>query len=138
MRLTLGSPDSNLYTGFNPTFTNFNNSGSNFEVTLTQVSENSFYISSAWGPNFVEDITEMDDDKVGATKTRISVKTSNELKGKVRFRDIETTDTEASQFIYFFVTVFTNNMYETMRHAEEVITSSVKYHFSGVSDYGGE
>lgn len=84
----------------------------------------------------IDNITEMDDDKVGATKTRISVKTSNELKGKVRFRDIETTDTEASQFIYFFVTVFTNNMYETMRHAEEVITSSVKYHFSGVSDYG--
>ena len=84
----------------------------------------------------IDNITEMDDDKVGATKTRISVKTSNELKGKVRFRDIETTDTEASEFIYFFVTVFTNNMYETMRHAEEVITSSVKYHFSGVSDYG--
>ena len=84
----------------------------------------------------IDNITEMDDDKVGAAKTRISVKTSNELKGKVRFRDIETTDTEASQFIYFFVTVFTNNMYETMRHAEEVITSSVKYHFSGVSDYG--
>ena len=84
----------------------------------------------------IDNITEMDDDKVGATKTRISVKTSNELKGKVRFRDIETTDTEATEFIYFFVTVFTNNMYETMRHAEEVITSSVKYHFSGVSDYG--
>lgn len=84
----------------------------------------------------IDNITEMDDDKVGAAKTRISVKTSNELKGKVRFRDIETTDTEATEFIYFFVTVFTNNMYETMRHAEEVITSSVKYHFSGVSDYG--
>lgn len=84
----------------------------------------------------IDNITDMDDDKVGATKTRISVKTSNELKGKVRFRDIETTDTEATEFIYFFVTVFTNNMYETMRHAEEVITSSVKYHFSGVSDYG--
>ena len=83
----------------------------------------------------IDNITEMDDDKVSAAKTRISVKTSNELKGKVRFRDIETTDTEATQFIYFFVTVFTNNMYETMRHAEEVITSSVKYHFSGISDY---
>lgn len=83
----------------------------------------------------IDNITEMDDDKVSAAKTRISVKTSNELKGKVRFRDIETTDTDATQFIYFFVTVFTNNMYETMRHAEEVITSSVKYHFSGISDY---
>ena len=83
----------------------------------------------------IDNITDMDDDKVSAAKTRISVKTSNELKGKVRFRDIETTDTEASEFIYFFVTVFTNNMYETMRHAEEVITSSVKYHFSGISEY---
>ena len=83
----------------------------------------------------IDNITEMDDDKVSAAKTRISVKTSNELKGKVRFRDIETTDTNATQFIYFFVSVFTNNMYETMRHAEEVITSSVKYHFSGISNY---
>jgi cysteine-rich repeat protein len=53
-----GDLDSNLYTGFNPTFTNYNESGSNFEVTLTQVSENSFYISSAWGPNFIEDVTD--------------------------------------------------------------------------------
>ena len=27
--------------------------------------------------------------------------------------------------------VYTNNMYETMRHAEEVTTSSIKYHFNG-------
>ena len=78
----------------------------------------------------IENITEMDDDKVSANKTRINVKHSKELKGKVRYRDITGTDKDASSFIYYFVTVYTNNMYETMRHAEEVITSSVKYHFS--------
>ena len=79
----------------------------------------------------VENITNMDDDKVSAIKTRINVKHSSEIKGNVRYRDIEGTDKDASSFIYFFVTVFTNNMYETMRHAEEVITSSIKYHFNG-------
>ena len=79
----------------------------------------------------VENITNMDDDKVSAIKTRINVKHSSEIKGNVRYRDIEGTDKDATSFIYFFVTVFTNNMYETMRHAEEVITSSIKYHFNG-------
>ena len=79
----------------------------------------------------VENITNMDDDKVSALKTRINVKHSSEIKGNVRYRDIEGTDKDAASFIYFFVTVFTNNMYETMRHAEEVITSSIKYHFNG-------
>lgn len=79
----------------------------------------------------VENITNMDDDKVSALKTRINVKHSGEIKGNVRYRDIEGTDKDATSFIYFFVTVFTNNMYETMRHAEEVITSSIKYHFNG-------
>ena len=79
----------------------------------------------------VENITNMDDDKVSAIKTRINVKHSGEIKGNVRYRDIEGTDKDATSFIYFFVTVFTNNMYETMRHAEEVITSSIKYHFNG-------
>lgn len=78
----------------------------------------------------VDNIVEMDNDKVSANKTRINVKHSNEIKGTVRYRDILGTDKDASSFIYFFVTVFTNNMYETMRHAEEVITSSIKYHFS--------
>ena len=48
---------------------------------------------------YIDNITEMDDDKVSAAKRRISVKSSNELKGK-SFRDIETTDTEATRFIY--------------------------------------
>lgn len=82
----------------------------------------------------IENITEMDNDKVGASKTRINVKSSREVDGKVRFRDIDGTDKDSQSFIYFFVTVFTTNMYETMRHAEEVITSSVKYHFNNYDE----
>ena len=77
----------------------------------------------------------MDNDKVSAAKTRINVKHSREVDDKVRYRDIDGTDKDALSFIYFFVTVSTNNMYETMRHAEEVITSSIKYHFSGEPEY---
>ena len=83
----------------------------------------------------VENITEMDNDKVSAAKTRINVKHSREVDDKVRYRDIDGTDKDSHSFIYFFVTVSTNNMYETMRHAEEVITSSIKYHFSGEPEY---
>lgn len=78
----------------------------------------------------VENITSMDDDKVSASKTRINVKHSSEIKGKVNYRDIVGTNKDASSFIYYFVTVNTSNMYETMRHAEEVITSSIKYQFN--------
>jgi ubiquitin len=78
----------------------------------------------------IENITTMDNDKVNASKTRINVKHSGEINGKVRFRDIEGTDPEAPSFIYLFVTVTTSNMYETMRHAEEVLTSFVKYNFN--------
>lgn len=86
----------------------------------------------------VENITEMDNDKVSASKTRINVKHSGEVNGNVKFRDIQGTDKEASSFIYFFVSVFTNNMYETMRNAEQVITSSVLYHFAGEGEQTDE
>jgi len=78
----------------------------------------------------VEDITNMDNDKVGASKTRISVKTGTEVKGKIRFRDIHGTDGTASSFVYYFVTVFTDNHYLTMRNAEDVIESSTKKLYS--------
>ena len=74
----------------------------------------------------VDDITSMDTDKVQASKTRISVKSGKELKGKVSFRDIHGTDGTSSEFIYYFVTVYTDNHYLTMRNAEDVIESSVK------------
>lgn len=78
----------------------------------------------------VEDITNMDSDKVGASKTRISVKTGTEVKGKIRFRDIHGTDGTSSSFVYYFVTVFTDNHYLTMRNAEDVIESSTKRLYS--------
>ena len=51
-----GNLESNSYIGFNPTFTNDPAAGPNFEATLTQVSENSFYLSSAWGPEFISSV----------------------------------------------------------------------------------
>ena len=46
------------YTGVNPNFIgNSNAVGVNFETVLTQTDENSFNISSAWGPEFVESLT---------------------------------------------------------------------------------
>ena len=78
----------------------------------------------------VEDITNMDSDKVQASKTRISVKAGSEVNGRVRFRDIHGTDGTSSSFVYYFVTVFTDNVYHTMRNAEDVIESSTKRLYS--------
>ncbi len=73
----------------------------------------------------IEDITTMDNEKGQASKTRINVKHSSDIKGNPKFRNLVNTDTSDSSFIYFFVTVFTENTYETMRNAEEVITNTV-------------
>jgi len=75
----------------------------------------------------VDDITEMDNEKAQANKTRINLKHSSEVKGDPRYRDIANTDNEASSFIYFFVTIYTENTYETMRNVETVLTSSVNH-----------
>ena len=45
------------YTGVNPNFIGSNLVGVNFETALTQINQNSFNISSAWGPEFLESIT---------------------------------------------------------------------------------
>lgn len=74
----------------------------------------------------VEEITNMDNDKVQASKTRISVKTQDEIKGRVKFRDLHGTDGRAQEFIYYFVKSFTDDTYNTMRNAEDVIESSIK------------
>jgi len=74
----------------------------------------------------IDDITDMDTDKVQASKTTISVKKGSEVKGRVRARDINGTDGTSSEFIYYFVTVHTDNQYLTMRNAEDVIESSTK------------
>ncbi len=76
--------------------------------------------------NLVEKITDMDNDKVNASKTRINVKHSSEIKGNVRYRDICNTGPGLNSYIYCFITVYTENMYETMRNVEDVISSSVE------------
>lgn len=84
----------------------------------------------------VEDITDMDQDKVQASKTRINVKSGAEIKGRVKFRDIHGTDGNSSSFVYYFVTVFTDDYYQTMRNAEDVIESSTNRLYSR-NNYSG-
>jgi len=76
-----------------------------------------------------DSITELDSDKVGASKTRISLKHSGEIKGKVRFEDFPGTNKDADSFIYFFVTVSTSNSFETMKNARDALGSLVGYYF---------
>jgi large subunit ribosomal protein L40e len=77
----------------------------------------------------VESITDLDSDKLGASKTRISIKHSGEIKGKVRYEDFPGTNKEADAFIYFFVTVSTSNSFETMKNARDALGSLVGYFF---------
>jgi large subunit ribosomal protein L40e len=77
----------------------------------------------------VESITDLDSDKVGASKTRINLKHSGEIKGKVRYEDFPGTNKNADSFIYFFVTVSTTNGFETMKNAREALKSLVSYYF---------
>lgn len=77
----------------------------------------------------VESITDHDSDKVGASKTRINLKHSGEIKGKVRFEDFPGTNKNADSFIYFFVTVSTTNGFETMKNSREALKSLVSYYF---------
>jgi ubiquitin/transcription antitermination factor NusA-like protein len=77
----------------------------------------------------IEEITNRDPEKASASKTRINVKTEEELKGKVSYRNIRGTDRNASEFIYYFVTVETMDSYETIRNAEDVIESNLQHIF---------
>lgn len=86
----------------------------------------------------VESITDHDSDKVGASKTRISLKHSGEIKGKVRFEDFPGTNKNADSFIYFFVTVSTTNGFETMKNAREALKSLVSYYFPDMEPEGDE
>lgn len=78
----------------------------------------------------IENITNMDAEKVQANKTRINVKHSSEVKGNPRYRNLPGTDKDSEEFIYFFVSVYTEESYDTMRNAEDVIVSSVNYHLN--------
>jgi len=82
----------------------------------------------------VTSIADMDNDKVAASKTRISLKHSDEIKGTVRFRDVPGTNKEATSFIYIFVTVTTSNVFDTMSNAEGLVGSFVKYYFPEFND----
>jgi len=53
------------YTGVNPKFIDYSAFGVNFETVLTQIDENSFNISSAWGPEFIGSITNNNEDYIG-------------------------------------------------------------------------
>jgi large subunit ribosomal protein L40e len=86
----------------------------------------------------VESITDQDSDKVGASKTRINLKHSGEVKGKVRFEDFPGTDKNADSFIYFFVTVSTTNGFETMKNAREALKSLVSYYFPDMVSQGDD
>ena len=74
----------------------------------------------------IEDIINLDDDKVGASKTTINVKSQEDIKGRVKFRDLHGTYTTSDQFVYYFVTVYTLDHYKTLRNAEDVIERDVK------------
>ena len=52
-----GELSSYNYTGVNPNFIGTGFIGPNFETVLTQIDENSFNISSAWGPELIESLT---------------------------------------------------------------------------------
>jgi ubiquitin/transcription antitermination factor NusA-like protein len=86
----------------------------------------------------VESITELDTDKVGASKTRISLKHSGEIKGKVRFEDFPGTNKGADSFIYLFVTVTTSNSFETMKNARDALSSLVGYYFPNMVEENDE
>jgi len=77
----------------------------------------------------IEEITNRDPEKATASRTRINVKTEEELKGKVSYRNIRGTDRNAEDYIYYFVTVETKDSYETMRNAEDVIESNLQHIF---------
>ena len=86
----------------------------------------------------VENITNMDSDKVGASKTRINIKPGSEIKGTLRNqRDIRGTNPDDDEFVYYFVSVSTQDMYETLRNAEDVIESNLK-HLFGENEYVNE
>ena len=86
----------------------------------------------------VEHITNMDSDKVGASKTRINIKPGSEIKGTIRNqRDIRGTNPDGDEFVYYFVSVSTHDMYETLRNAEDVIESNLK-HLFGENEYVNE
>ena len=80
--------------------------------------------------NMVEEVVNRDVDKESASKTRINVKAHSEVKGKVHYRNIRGTNSNGEGFVYYFVTVETQDTYETLRNAEDVIESNLNHLFN--------
>lgn len=80
--------------------------------------------------NMLEEVVTRDIDKESSSKTRINVKTQSEVKGKVHYRNIRGTNSKADEFVYYFVTVETRDVYETLRNAEDIIESNLNHLFN--------
>ena len=80
--------------------------------------------------NMVEEVANRDVDKESASKTRINVKAHSEVKGKVHYRNIRGSNSKGEEFVYYFVTVETQDTYETLRNAEDVIESNLNHLFN--------
>ena len=71
-------------------------------------------------------ITERDNEKAVAAKTSIQVRAGSEVKGKPRFRNLN-VENQSSEDVFFFVTAYTEDHYQTLRNAEDVIVSSLNH-----------
>jgi len=68
----------------------------------------------------LERLTDMDEDKVQASKTRISLKSSEEITNRVSARTVHSS-AATDHSAYYFTTVFTKDHYKTLRNLEQLI-----------------
>lgn len=68
----------------------------------------------------LERLTDMDEDKVQASKTRISLKSSEEITNRVSARTVHSS-AATDHSAYYFATVFTTDHYKTLRNLEQLI-----------------
>ena len=68
----------------------------------------------------MERLTDMDEDKVQASKTRISLKSSEEITNRVSARTVHSS-AATDHSAYYFTTVFTTDHYKTLRNLEQLI-----------------
>jgi len=68
----------------------------------------------------LERLTDMDEDKVQASKTRISLKSSEDITNRVSARTVHSTSA-TDHSAYYFATVFTTDHYKTLRNLEQLI-----------------
>jgi len=68
----------------------------------------------------LERLTDMDEDKVQASKTRISLKSSEDITNRVSARTVHSS-TATDHSAFYFATVFTTDHYKTLRNLEQLI-----------------